>query len=109
MKIKELFEEIEQNDDVISQYVVDYLIALKANGVTKVSTSAIMQEVLKKSDVTINFPSLQKIVGKIPFVSDINKNIVTLSSDDEIGKEFTGDSKETVKDMAQMALKRRRN
>ena len=104
MKIKELFETLEFDKDV-DYFITDYMLTLKTNNVQKVPTSLVIQEIQNNKDVEIDLNALMKIIKRLPFVTDINKNYIELSSESSLGN--LSDTEDSVSDMAKTALKRR--
>lgn len=107
MKLYELFEDISPEED-LKQIIQDYFISLKANGVTEIPTSVVLDEVSKRSNIKVSFGDLSTLLGDLPMIQDMNNDTITIGEKEETPGTIAQDSKETVKNMASASAKEKK-
>lgn len=88
----------------IQDMISTIALSLITSGKTEVSTKGLAAAIAKRTGIDVPYGVLMDILMQLPFIQDVNSDVVTLSSGNDSADSSTGTSpEESVTDMATKA------
>lgn len=101
MRYKDLTEDAPAKN--IQNMISTIALSLISSGKTEVSTKGLAAEIAKRTGIDVPYGVLMDVLMELPFIQDVNSDVVTLQSGNNSADSPAESSEESVTDMATKA------
>lgn len=101
MRFSELTEDAPSKD--IRNMITSIALSLVATGRENISIQSLVSEIKKRTNIDVPYNVMMDILNELPFVSDVNSDVVNFAGNDANSSEESESSEDIVSDMATKA------